>query len=75
MLIMPSGTPRGVPIPRLAQLRMRRALSQAMLAERAGVSRPTIARIEAGDSARFATIHKLAEALGVEPVDLINGDR
>jgi transcriptional regulator with XRE-family HTH domain len=39
-----------------------------MLAERSGVSRPTIARLERGDEeARFSTIHKLAAALGVEP--------
>src|SRR4051794_3653684 len=49
-----------------------------MLAERSGVSRPTIARLERGDEeARASTSWKLAEALGVELRDLTgdtNGD-
>jgi transcriptional regulator with XRE-family HTH domain len=59
-------------LPRLRAVRVARALSQAELAERAGVSRVAITRLERGDvDARFATIRKLAEALGVEPSDLM----
>jgi transcriptional regulator with XRE-family HTH domain len=47
-----------------------------MLAERSGISRPTIARLERGDEeARFTTIWKLAAALGVEPGELVGADR
>jgi DNA-binding MurR/RpiR family transcriptional regulator len=46
-------------------------LSQALLAERSGVSRPTINRLEQGQDARYLTIQKLAAALGVEPAALV----
>jgi transcriptional regulator with XRE-family HTH domain len=59
-------------LPRLRAVRIARALAQAELAERSGVSRVAITRLEHGDvNARFATIRKLAEALGVEPRDLM----
>jgi predicted transcriptional regulator len=54
--------------PSLKRLREARFLTQAELAVRSGVSRPTIARLETGaDEARFSTIRKLAEALSVKP--------
>ena len=57
---------------RLKAIRESKFLTQAMLAERSGISRPNIARLERGDEeARFTTMHKLAEALGVEPGDLV----
>ncbi|MBI4492177.1 MAG: helix-turn-helix transcriptional regulator [Chloroflexi bacterium] len=61
--------------PRLARLRQVREsqfLTQQELAARSGVSRVTIARLESGEvDARFSTIKKLAEALGVLPQDLL----
>jgi predicted transcriptional regulator len=58
---------------RLREIRESKYLSQRMLAERSGVSRPTIARLEGGDEeARYSTMHKLADALGVEPGELVD---
>ncbi len=67
--------PVGVaPVPRLPNLKTAREakfLTQEMLARQSGVSRPSIARLERGDvDARFSTIWKLANALGVEPGEL-----
>jgi len=46
-------------------------LTQAELAERAGIQRATVNRIETGvTAARFATVRKLAAALGV-PADVL----
>lgn len=59
-------------LPRLRELREAAFLSQAELAQRAGVSRVTIVDLEAGRAeARWTTGRKLAEALGVAPTDLI----
>lgn len=40
--------------------------SQSELAERSGVSRPTIARIEAGQHVRMGTLEKVARVLGLK---------
>jgi transcriptional regulator with XRE-family HTH domain len=46
------------------------------LAERAGVSRATIAAIEAQKAEpQFSTIRKLAEALKCEPADLMEPEQ
>lgn len=59
---------------RLKELRERAALSQMDLAARSGVSRATIADLEAGKRpARPSTRRKLAEALGIEPHELSDG--
>jgi transcriptional regulator with XRE-family HTH domain len=56
----------------LRRLRERRALSQAELAEQAGVSRATIVSLESGRAgAQYATMRRLAEVLGVEPAELL----
>jgi len=55
----------------LKEIREAKYLSQRMLAQRSGVSRPTIARLEAGEEARYTTVWKLAETLGVEPGELV----
>jgi transcriptional regulator with XRE-family HTH domain len=56
---------------RLRELRDRAALSQEDLAQRSGVSRATIADLEAGKRpARPSTRRKLAKALGVSPHEL-----
>jgi len=58
---------------RLKEERRRAALTQGELAERAGVGITTIVRIERGEieEPRVSTLRKLAEALGVEPRDLL----
>ncbi len=59
--------------PRLKLLRDRAALSQEDLAQRANVGRATIAGLEGGKRpARPSTLRKLAQALGVAPVDLMD---
>ena len=62
--------PTLVAAPSLLYWRMQRGLIQKVLAERAGVDRATVARLEQGGQARLDTISKLAEALGVSPADL-----
>jgi transcriptional regulator with XRE-family HTH domain len=57
---------------RLRELRERVSLSQMELSERSGVSRATIADLELGKrGAQPKTRRKLAEALGVEPWELV----
>jgi transcriptional regulator with XRE-family HTH domain len=57
---------------RLRELRERASFSQMELSERSGVSRATIANLELGKrGAQPKTRRKLAEALGVEPWELV----
>jgi transcriptional regulator with XRE-family HTH domain len=57
---------------RLRELRHRRVLTLEELAEKAGVGRNTIWRLEHGVmGAQPRTIRKLAKALDVEPEDLV----
>ena len=57
---------------RLRQLRVEKALSLRALAQRSGVAFDTINKLELGyRPARLVTIRKLAEALGVEPKELM----
>lgn len=59
----------------LRHWRERRALSQEDLAKRSGVSANTIWRLETqGRVPRPSTRRKLAEALGVDPGALLDGD-
>jgi transcriptional regulator with XRE-family HTH domain len=61
-----------VKLTRLKDVRQRKALTQQQLAEKAGVNRVTIARIEGGKDEPFpTTLRKVADALGVEPEDLL----
>jgi transcriptional regulator with XRE-family HTH domain len=61
-----------VSLPRLKQIRERRALSQRDLSKLAGVSRVTIVRLEAGGEDPFpTTVRKLATALNVDPAELM----
>lgn len=50
---------------RIREARTARAWSQSELAEQADVSRPTIARIEAGQRVRMATLETVAQVLGL----------
>lgn len=45
--------------------RQERQWSQQQLAEVAGVSRPTVARVEGGEDVSTATLEKVAAALGL----------
>jgi len=59
---------------RLKQLRIERALRQEDLAERAGVGKNTINRIEKNHTEpHMTTLRKLAEALDVDPAELVRG--
>ena len=60
---------------RLRQLRVERALSLRALGERSGVTFATINNLENGNRpARLVTIRRLAEALAVEPKELMKGE-
>jgi transcriptional regulator with XRE-family HTH domain len=62
-----------VNVERLKELRRERVLSLRDLEERSGVSYNTIWRIEDGrQGAHLRTVRKLAEALRVEPSELIS---
>jgi transcriptional regulator with XRE-family HTH domain len=64
-----------VNVERLKELRRERVLSLRELEERSGVSYNTIWRIEAGrQGAHPRTVRKLADALGVQPSELIEED-
>ena len=59
---------------RLRQLREERALRQEDLAELAGVGKNTINRIERNRTEpHMTTVRKLAEALEVDPRELVRG--
>jgi transcriptional regulator with XRE-family HTH domain len=61
---------------RLRARRIAAGLSRAALAARSGVSAPGIARMELGAQRPWlVTLLKLAEALGVEPGELLPGER
>jgi transcriptional regulator with XRE-family HTH domain len=60
---------------RLRDLRKRALMSQRELAKRSGVGVTTIVRIERNQvEPQGRTIRKLAEALGIEPHELVKGD-
>jgi transcriptional regulator with XRE-family HTH domain len=61
-----------VRLSRLQEVRRQKFLSQDELAKRAGVSKNTIHRLENGlNLAQGRTLRRLAEALEVEPSDLV----
>ena len=73
-IIAGTGKLRGMEVNtrKLKELRRRRVLSMRELEELSGVSHNTIWRIESGrQGAHPRTIRKLAEALGVEPEELL----
>jgi transcriptional regulator with XRE-family HTH domain len=60
---------------RLRDLRRARALSQRDLSRMTGIAFDTISRLETGKQrAQPRTIRKLADALGVEPRELMKED-
>jgi transcriptional regulator with XRE-family HTH domain len=50
---------------RLARLRLDRGLTQAQLAEEAGVAKRTVERMEAGNSVQMVTLVRLCRVLGL----------
>jgi transcriptional regulator with XRE-family HTH domain len=65
-----------VNVERLKELRRERVFSLRELEEKSGVSHNTIWRIEDGrQGAHPRTVRKLAEALGVEPSELVKEGR
>lgn len=60
---------------RLRRLRQERALSLRDLTRKSGVAYDTISKLETGKrEAQPRTLRKLAEALGVEPKELMKGE-
>lgn len=59
----------------LRRIREENALTQRQLAERAGLTQVTIIHAEKGLDTRPSTLRKLADALGVEPRELLRSDR
>ncbi len=66
---------RGAALPGLVSARHALGLSQADLAERAGVGVATISRLERGGHAHSTTIDLLATALGVTRARLLRAPR
>jgi transcriptional regulator with XRE-family HTH domain len=65
---------KSVELPHLRGLRQRAVLSQEQLAERSGVARDTISKLETGQRRAYpTTVRKLAAGLEVEPRLLFGG--
>jgi DNA-binding XRE family transcriptional regulator len=60
-------------VPYLRPMRERAILTQAQLAEQAGIGRATVIAAERGDRVRVHVLEKLARALGVEKQALVYG--
>ena len=60
---------------RLKDLRIRRALTQEELADKASIGKNTVNRVERNlTEPHMSTLRKLAQALGVEPYELLEGE-
>jgi len=59
----------------LKDWRMARLLTQEELAQKAGVSRPTLSRAEHGEFIYGASVRRIAEALRLKPEDLLEAPR
>ena len=64
-----------VDVDKLQELRINQGLSQRQLAALAGVSNTSVWKIEQGGGVRPATLKKMADVLGVRPVDLLKAGR
>ncbi len=61
-----------VELPNLRSVRLRRLLTQRELAKIAGLTTASVNRIENGTTkARISTVRRLAQALDVDPEDLL----
>jgi len=64
---------RSTPLPALAAHRRRRGLTQRQLGELAGVAHTTVQQLESLSRGAYPrTLRRLATALGVEPIDLLD---
>ena len=72
---MPTMTAMKIDGAKLKSLREHRFLTREELAEKVGSHRDHVGRLERGEVAnpRMRTIKKLAEALGVDPSELVEG--
>jgi transcriptional regulator with XRE-family HTH domain len=60
---------------KLREVREQRFVTQAELAERTGMSRATLSRLESGlQRPRISTVRRIAAALGVQPEELVIWD-
>ncbi len=60
---------------KLRQLRIERAMTQEELAQAAGIGKNTVNRLETNiTEPRPPTLRKLAQALEVDPAELVRGD-
>jgi transcriptional regulator with XRE-family HTH domain len=64
-----------VDVEKLRELRINQGLSQRRLADLAGIANTSVWKIEQGGGANPATLKKLADVLGVRPVDLLKERR
>jgi transcriptional regulator with XRE-family HTH domain len=64
-----------VDVDKLRELRINQGLSQRRLADLAGVANTSVWKIEQGGGANPATLKKLADVLGVRPIDLLKEGR
>lgn len=64
---------RGAQVQYLRQWRRYNLLTQAELAEKAGITKGTIIRAEAGGYTHFAKIRVIAAALDITPQQLLAG--
>ncbi|HEU5343166.1 MAG TPA: helix-turn-helix transcriptional regulator [Ktedonobacterales bacterium] len=64
---------RGAQVKYLRQWRRHRLLTQSELADKAGVTKGTIIRIEAGGYMNYGNIRAIAEALDTTPQQLLAG--
>lgn len=59
----------------LARIRKQKLITQAELAEKSGVTVSTLSRLEGGlQQARISTVRKLADALGVDPSEIMSAE-
>jgi transcriptional regulator with XRE-family HTH domain len=70
---MPTMAPVRINGEKLQKLRLGRFLSRDELAERSGIHRDHIGKLERGEggNSRPPTVRKLAEGLGVDPSELL----
>jgi len=64
-----------VDVNKLVELRINEGLSQRELAARAGVTNTSVWKLERGGNVRPATLKKIADVLGVKPMDLMKERR
>jgi transcriptional regulator with XRE-family HTH domain len=60
-----------VDVEKLWELRINQGLTQRQLAREAGISNTPLSKIEHGGGAMPPTLKKIADVLGVKPVDLL----